>query len=217
MERTRRAAQLLKRLGIVLLALALPARAALDESVMRVPVVKGVEQAYIDVTVFKPSGTGPFPVVVLSHGSPRDAAERRLEGRQRMVAQSERFVAFQPFASTSPFETWIMPRFHQSSFGKVDDAALDELASALRAVLGGLRRALEDPDYNYVIYSAPPGDEDREYFVWHLRIVPRLLTPAGFELGSGIPVNPSRPEEAATTLRRSIDEEVAAQRGSARH
>jgi dienelactone hydrolase len=70
----------------------LPAHAALDESVIRAPVVAGLEQAYIDVTVFKPQGAGPFPVVVLSHGSPRSAADRRREGRQRLAAQSARFV-----------------------------------------------------------------------------------------------------------------------------
>jgi pimeloyl-ACP methyl ester carboxylesterase len=78
----------------LLLALASTAQAAVfDESVMRVPVVKGVEQAFIDVTVFKPRGDGPFPLVVLSHGSPRTAAERRSWGRIRFVAQSEAFVA----------------------------------------------------------------------------------------------------------------------------
>jgi dienelactone hydrolase len=80
-------------LAILLLALALPARAALDESVIRAPVVHGLEQAYIDVTVFKPKGPGPFPIVVLSHGSPRSAEDRRREGRQRLVAQSQRFAA----------------------------------------------------------------------------------------------------------------------------
>jgi pimeloyl-ACP methyl ester carboxylesterase len=78
----------------LLLALALPAQAASSsESVMRVPVVSGVEQAYIEVTVFRPGGAGPFPVLVLSHGSPRSAAARRAEGRQRMASQSARFVA----------------------------------------------------------------------------------------------------------------------------
>lgn len=76
-----------------LLALALPAQAALDESVLRVPVVAGLEQAYIEVTVFKPKGAGPFPIVVLSHGSPRSAEDRRREGRQRLLAQSAQFVA----------------------------------------------------------------------------------------------------------------------------
>jgi pimeloyl-ACP methyl ester carboxylesterase len=75
-----------------LLALALPAQAALDETVLRAPVVSGLEQAYIEVTVFKPGGAGPFPVLVLSHGSPRSVEERRREGRQRLVAQSRRFV-----------------------------------------------------------------------------------------------------------------------------
>jgi pimeloyl-ACP methyl ester carboxylesterase len=77
----------------LLLALALPAAARMQESVMRVPVVAGVEQAYIDVTIFRPAGAGPFPVLVLSHGSPRSAADRRAAGRIRMPAQSERFVA----------------------------------------------------------------------------------------------------------------------------
>jgi dienelactone hydrolase len=93
LERTLRTVQRgLAGMGVAL-ALALPAAAALHESVLRVPVVAGVEQAYIDVTVFRPQGKGPFPIVVLSHGSPRSAQDRRAEGRQRMAAQSERFVA----------------------------------------------------------------------------------------------------------------------------
>jgi dienelactone hydrolase len=82
-------------LASLLLALALTAQAAaLDESVLRVPVVKGGEQAYIDVTVFRPAeAKGPLPIVVLSHGSPRTAEERRAVGRMRFVAQSEPFVA----------------------------------------------------------------------------------------------------------------------------
>ena len=80
-------------LGALLLALALPARAALDESVLRVPVVKDAVPSRIEVTIYKPAGSGPFPLAVLSHGSPRTPAERRTQGRVRLVAQSERFVA----------------------------------------------------------------------------------------------------------------------------
>jgi pimeloyl-ACP methyl ester carboxylesterase len=84
------------KLAAALLALALPALASPsvpDEKVMRVPVVKGLQQASIDVTVFRPQGVGPFPLVVLSHGSPRTAEERRRDGRQRLVAQSQPFLA----------------------------------------------------------------------------------------------------------------------------
>ena len=76
-----------------LVALALSAQAAPEESVIRAPVTRGVEQSSIEVTVFRPPGAGPFPILVLSHGSQRDAADRRREGRQRLAAQSERFVA----------------------------------------------------------------------------------------------------------------------------
>ena len=125
------------------------------------------------------------------------------DGR-RVLTAGERVVAFQPFAAAVPFETWILPRSHQPSFGQAGDGLLDELAGVLRSVLQGLRVALEDPPYNLVIHSAPPGDEGRQYFIWHLQIVPRLATPAGFELGTGIPINPSLPEDTAATLRASI-------------
>lgn len=39
------------------------------------------------------------------------------------------------------------------------------------------------------------------YYLWHIQIPPRLTTPAGFEIGSGISVNPCIPEEAASFLR----------------
>lgn len=134
--------------------------------------------------------------------------ERELNDGRRIVLENERYVVFQPFAAISPFETWIMPRVHCSSFGEASDRDLDDLAVVLRKALGGLRRELGDPDYNYVIRSAPPRDEGQAYFVWHVQIVPRLTTPAGFELGSGIPVNPSLPEETAATLRRAVAQEL---------
>lgn len=95
MERTLRAVHRLSTAGLSSLAVLFSAAAwavTPEEQVMRVPVVAGTEQAYIDVTVFRPKGAGPFPIVVLSHGSPRNAQERRAEGRQRLAAQSRQFV-----------------------------------------------------------------------------------------------------------------------------
>ena len=96
MERTPGAVRRLSTAGFLGLAVASgfgASAAPLEERVIRVPVTGGAQQASIDVTVFKPEGAGPFPLLVLSHGSPRDAEERRREGRQRLPAQSERFVA----------------------------------------------------------------------------------------------------------------------------
>jgi UDPglucose--hexose-1-phosphate uridylyltransferase len=59
---------------------------------------------------------------------------------------------------------------------------------------------LEDPDFNLTIDSAPRGEEDEPYFLWHMRIVPRLATTAGFELGSGMAINTVLPEDARDFL-----------------
>jgi UDPglucose--hexose-1-phosphate uridylyltransferase len=134
-----------------------------------------------------------------------DILQRELADGRGIVLETRQFVAFQPFASAFPYETWLMPRLQQASFVSITDHQLDDMAGALRRVLVALRQLLDDPDYNYVIESAPPDQEDREYFVWHLRIAPRLGTPAGFELGSGMRVNPFPPEEAAAALREAVD------------
>jgi UDPglucose--hexose-1-phosphate uridylyltransferase len=36
---------------------------------------------------------------------------------------------------------------------------------------------------------------------WHLQIRPRLTTPVGFEMGTGISINPSLPENDAAFLK----------------
>ena len=71
----------------------------------------------------------------------------------------------------------------------------------LKATLYKLYTKLNDPDYNYVIHTAPIKDEMEDYYHWHLQIIPRLTTPAGFEMGSGIYINISFPEETAQFLR----------------
>ncbi len=134
-----------------------------------------------------------------------DLLERELRDGRRIVLETPHFVAFQPYASVMPFETWVMPRGAQPCFGDATDAMLDEMAPVMRSVLAGLAEVLDDPDYNAVLQSAPVGDEHREYFVWQLRVLPRIAVPAGFELGSGMAVNHTLPEEAAAMLRNAVN------------
>jgi UDPglucose--hexose-1-phosphate uridylyltransferase len=60
---------------------------------------------------------------------------------------------------------------------------------------------LNDPDFNYVIDTAPVGEGNKNYYLWHLRIIPRLAEVAGFEIGSGIYINTALPEETAQFTR----------------
>ncbi|MFH1539262.1 MAG: galactose-1-phosphate uridylyltransferase [bacterium] len=125
-----------------------------------------------------------------------------LAAKTRIVAESERFAAFVLYAAASPFHTWILPRRHAASFGTIGDEEIADLASVLRATLRKLYVGLGDPDYNFVVRSAPIGLENATYFHWYIAIVPRLSKAAGFELGSGMFINTALPEDSAAFMRK---------------
>jgi UDPglucose--hexose-1-phosphate uridylyltransferase len=130
-----------------------------------------------------------------------DIIEQEHADGKRVVAELGNFVAFHPYASRFPFETWILPRTHSSHFESIQDAETGDLARILRLVLGKLEKALRDPPYNYIIHSAPLSMSAQEHYHWHLEIIPRLTKVAGFEWGTGFYINPVPPESAAEYLR----------------
>lgn len=123
-----------------------------------------------------------------------------LQEPDRVVLENAQFAAIVPFASRLPFEVWILPKHHQASFSGVDPQHLGPLAEILQGVLLKLHRGLDNPAYNLTFNTAPRGDENKAYFLWHVQILPRLTTPAGFELGSGMSINTVLPEVAAKFL-----------------
>jgi UDPglucose--hexose-1-phosphate uridylyltransferase len=129
-----------------------------------------------------------------------DTIQEELKCGTRIVMDTERFVVLQPFASRTPFETWIVPKEHQASFGLISVEDSKKFATILRETLFRLYSKLSNPDFNYVIRTAPIRDEQEDYYHWHLQIVPRLTTTAGFEMGSGMYINVSLPEETARFL-----------------
>ncbi len=133
-----------------------------------------------------------------------DLLDRELETAERVVAERPGLVAVSPFASRVPYETWISPRAPRPSFASLQDGEVRELADLLRDVVASLRHAAGDPDYNLVIHSAPAGEETKPFFLWHLRVLPRIVTQAGFELGSGMSINCVAPEHAARRLRAAM-------------
>ncbi len=127
--------------------------------------------------------------------------ERREQ--RRVVLDNKTFLAFVPFAAEVPFEICIMPKKHQADFGDITDEEKADLAYVLREVLGKLHQKLNDPDYNYIINTSARYRAGEPQLHWYLQIRPRLTTRAGFEIGSGISINPSIPEDDAEFLRQS--------------
>jgi UDPglucose--hexose-1-phosphate uridylyltransferase len=127
--------------------------------------------------------------------------EVELKEQARVVMETEHFVAFVQFAALTPFSMLIMPRRHMSCFSEIGDAEAADLARILRRSLAKLYYGLMDPDFNYAIRTAPKEASGVKYFHWYLSIIPRLTRVAGFELGSGMFINTSLPEENASFLR----------------
>ena len=126
----------------------------------------------------------------------------------RLIREAGGFVAIAPFAPRFPFETWILPIAHRSTFEATSTDDLVALAGILAAILGAMGRYLGDPPYNLMLHSAPLRSPDLDHFHWHLEIIPKLTRVAGFEWGTGFFINPTPPEEAARYLREGRQKDV---------
>jgi UDPglucose--hexose-1-phosphate uridylyltransferase len=128
--------------------------------------------------------------------------ERRGEGR--IILELDGFVALAPFAPRFPFETWILPSPHRSSFEDTDPGEILALARLLGEILRRMGKVLGDPPYNFMLHSAPLRTAGLDHFHWHLEIIPKLTRVAGFEWGTGFFINPTPPEEAVRYLRGEV-------------
>jgi UDPglucose--hexose-1-phosphate uridylyltransferase len=129
-----------------------------------------------------------------------DVINQELESRKRVIYENAQYVALAPFAPSAPFETWILPKKHQSVFCPLDNS-FGSLAEILQVVLKQIDKILDIPPYNFVLHTSPFNDEKNEYYHWHIELVPKLTKIAGFEWGSGFYINPTPPEESAKFMR----------------
>lgn len=126
---------------------------------------------------------------------------------ERIVANDERFAVLAPFASEHPYEIWIIPHRHASTFAAASGGEVERLAELLPAVLRALDRVRPGASYNWYIHGLEPPPGTGSGFHWHVEIAPRLLRVDGYELGAGTPVNPVPPERATAELRAQLEKE----------
>jgi UDPglucose--hexose-1-phosphate uridylyltransferase len=128
-----------------------------------------------------------------------DVAAEEVRRRERLVAIDDDAVLICPWASGSPFELRLIPRRPAPSFERDEPGTGDAmLSTALRALR---ERFGAEPQLNLWVRTAPRNGEP---FHWHLDIVPRLTTRAGFELSTGVEINIYPPERAAAELREAL-------------
>ena len=97
-----------------------------------------------------------------------------------------------------------MPKKHAAIYGNssVDDTK--NFAQVLSRIMKRMYTGLNNPDYNYMIHTAPFKDADENWYHWFVQIIPRLTMIAGFELGSRVFINATPPEEAAVFLKQGV-------------
>lgn len=137
------------------------------------------------------------------HGKPllETVIGEEMAAGQRIVAATERYVAFCPWASRFAYEVCVAPRKQQASYEAVKDAELGEIAGLVRDVIGRIERALGVPAYNFFLHTQPFDTRRCDHYHWHIEIFPRVTKTAGFEWSTGCFINPVPPEAAAETLR----------------
>lgn len=117
------------------------------------------------------------------------------KGGPRVIWEDEHLFVVAPYASESPYGAWFIPKRHIHSIEYLRE---NEKMSFARSFKNILKRLDEiDVPYNYFFVNSL--DCESHHMV--LKLSPRPNVWAGFELGTGIIINPVPPEEAAAFYR----------------
>jgi UDPglucose--hexose-1-phosphate uridylyltransferase len=125
----------------------------------------------------------------------------------RLLTETNRFMAMTDFAPQYGYEFSIYPKAHQAAFENASAEDLEDLAQISSLVLGRMARLLGEFGMNFAFYSMPNearlgSQKDRwaKSMHWFIRVYPRFRH-AGFELSTGIPIVNVAPEDAARQFR----------------
>ncbi len=125
---------------------------------------------------------------------------------KRIVATYADFIAFCPYASAYPFEVMISSKKFLGQIDTLSDTAIDELSSLLSLVLKRLKSQLGCFNFNLSIMTPPMQDVKHEACRFAICITPRIYRDGGFEVSTGVFINPVLPEQAAKLLKENTNE-----------
>jgi UDPglucose--hexose-1-phosphate uridylyltransferase len=108
-------------------------------------------------------------------------------------------VSWCPPGASSPFVVRIALPAETERFDRATDEDVQHITEALQDTLARLHATFGDLAYNIVVHTAPR--DDPRSFHWWAEVVPRIGVYGGFEMGTGVWVNPVAPEQAAAMLR----------------
>jgi UDPglucose--hexose-1-phosphate uridylyltransferase len=141
-----------------------------------------------------------------------DTLNQELREGERIVESAGGYVAMCPFAARVPYEIWIMPRRHESSFERCVSrfGQLDELSALIRRTL---RRVLSVAEAFHLVLHTVPNTYQKsnilqywktvdEDYHWHIEILPILGAKAKPYFLKEVYYTPVSSEQAAERLRK---------------
>lgn len=127
-----------------------------------------------------------------------DIVNEELKIGERVIYENNSFVAFAPFASLYPFEVIISPKEQIGTMSELNQSGIHDLAQILKNIHKKLYATLGDFHYNMIFKNPPTA---MEHYTFYIQIIPRIYMLAGFELASGMRINPVSPEVSAKKLK----------------
>jgi len=142
-----------------------------------------------------------------------DMAAQEIEEGVRVVELDDQFIAFCPFASRIPYETWVLPRRHHSTFEE-DLCNWNRQLQCARFLKSILRRLESiEPSFHLVLHTTPnlnaKFDRKEQWrtladdFHWHFEILPAKAPKSTSYSLKEVFYNSLRSEQAADELRKA--------------
>ena len=140
-------------------------------------------------------------VVVIPRQINLDALIR--EPVNNVIEDNNYFVTYCPDFSQWPYEVWIAPKNAGGDYSDISDDEIKDLSVILQKTIKRLRIKYDMPSSKNIHPFAPFAYNLYIHHEknWFIRIIPRLIHRAGFELGTGLNVNIVDPTEAAKELK----------------
>lgn len=109
------------------------------------------------------------------------------------ILQTRHFQIFCPPTSVWSDEVWIAPKLAHRTFGEATDDELADFADALSRLIK-IFDLRYNKDFPFNFYIHPDGD-------WYFRMIPRMRTLGGFEVGTNVFVNTQNPQETLAFIK----------------
>jgi UDPglucose--hexose-1-phosphate uridylyltransferase len=132
----------------------------------------------------------------------------------RELLSDEEYISLFPWAPTSPYEAWVLPRSHRNRFYRLTMPSITSLAGILLSTMRAMAQAARD---YYMVFYTGSLKRSSMNFHWSARLYGGTDPFQGASLGYGISVVSEPPEDRARALakhaRRALAEILMGDRG----